>query len=269
MSHVLVFSVALNGYQWRYRPLLDSHRRYCQRMGYHYVAVTRPAFSSLGLEVAWLKIKLILEALNAGYHTVLFLDADTHLADTAPDIETAFKADRHIFAARGFSGRFNSGVLLVRNRTASIRFFEHLLEIALDELPATDAVGWGENGHFIHLANGNTLCGELDPRWNNNHRRELSDYIRHFSRGPLYALYRPRLAHHLLERGSHYLLALYKRVHCNYQKLMNKAPRMSLDFYRRLNHLTHRVCQYYPVFQHRPALALAEKPGAIGAECKS
>lgn len=250
MSSVLVFSIALNGYQWRYRDLLKTHRQYCLRHGYQYVAVTRPVLSTLGLEVAWLKVKLILEALQAGYETVLFLDADTRVAADAPGLNVALNDQHLIYAAKGFSGRYNSGVLLIRNGSASIRFFEKMLAMALNKLPEADDVGWGENGHLIHLAKREPSCTELDPRWNNNHRLYLNDFIRHYSRGPLYHEHHASLSMQLMERLSHYTLALHRRlIALIYGRKANMQWQKS-RFYPLLDQLCDRVCHRHPVFRN-------------------
>ena len=128
MSGTLVFSFALNGYQWRYGELLKTHQAYCDRYGYRYIAVTKPRFSLLGLEVAWLKIQLINEALQAGYSTVAFFDADTRVAENAPSLNWVEQSNKDIWAAKGFSGRYNSGVLCIKNTSASRHFFSQLLE---------------------------------------------------------------------------------------------------------------------------------------------
>ncbi len=63
-SDTLVFSVAVNGYHWRYRRLLDSQRQYALRHGYTYLLIDRPLFSLLGEETAWLKLPAALVALE-------------------------------------------------------------------------------------------------------------------------------------------------------------------------------------------------------------
>lgn len=253
---VLVFSVALNGYQWRYRALLRTHQSYAQKHGFDYQAVTKPGHSALGLEVAWLKVRLISAALKAGYQHIVFLDADTRVADHAPDITQQADSQAEIFAAKGFSGRFNSGVLVVKNSEKTQSFFERLLTIATSAIPEEDDVGWGENGHFIFLAKQSKLVAELDPRWNNNHNRDLDDFIRHFSRGPLYSLYRPTYLDHLSERVSHYALAICRRMHTLGERVRHSMQRTTrreqgdhhATFHQRLDRLANRVAEHYQCF---------------------
>lgn len=251
MRETLVFSVALNGYQWRYQKLLNSHREYAASRGYDHIAITRPSFSLLGMEVAWLKVRVIIEALRAGYQNILFLDADTRIKHDAPPIEHCYSEDYCIYAAKGFSGRYNSGVILIRNTNESLDFFSRLLRIATRPVPEEDSVGWGENGHFIYLANRNSNVGELDSRWNNNHTPQLIDYVRHYSHGPLFNAfysekeYRPTCLDYLLYRICHYSLAILKRA----SKLTDPFyPPESLGhcFHRKLEQLAEKVFAKYP-----------------------
>lgn len=258
-AKVLVFSVALNGYQWRYRALLKSHQAYAERWGFRHIAVTQPSCSKLGMEVAWLKVALINTALRAGYDWVLFLDADTQVQPHAPNMLNAQQAGKDIYAARGFSGRFNSGVLMVRNSMHSAAFFHRLQTIACLPLPEEDRVGWGENGYFIHLAKQSEHrehIAELELAWNNNQLAYQADYIRHYSRGPLHESFVPSLLDRCLAACYHYGLALHKRAHKHTKR--NNGPSAAARarnplwqqqaFLRSLSQLNAEVCQRYPAF---------------------
>ena len=59
----LIFSIALNGYQWLYRKNLANHAAYAKSIGANYLKVTRPLISRLGVECCWLKLCLLKEAL--------------------------------------------------------------------------------------------------------------------------------------------------------------------------------------------------------------
>jgi lipopolysaccharide biosynthesis glycosyltransferase len=83
--------------------------------GYEYLVITRPYFTALGVECCWLKLTLLLEALNAGYDTVLFVDADAYINTTAHELERLLEPDKYLYLAKSYSGRFNSGVILVNN----------------------------------------------------------------------------------------------------------------------------------------------------------
>mgnify|MGYP000320625890 CR=1 FL=1 len=250
MPNVLVFSVALNGYQWRYRELLDSHRRYAEIHRYNYVAVTRPGWSLLGMEVAWLKIRLIIEALNSDFDTILFIDADARISENTPPVESVIHDEKDIYAAKGYSGRLNSGVLLVKQSAHAKEFFTDLLNIATHPLPQADDVGWGENGHLIYLAKNDPRFGVLHARWNNNHQKALEDYIRHYSHGPLHSEYSPPIMDHIMDRSCHYALACMKRINRIFQYTRHSTPCTHNNFQLQLEQLSQKVFDAYPVFKH-------------------
>ena len=186
---VLVFSIALNGYQWLYKELGMTQKAYADRKGYRYIQVQRPWFSALGREVCWLKVSLALASLRSGYEWVVFLDADTRVAPATPDIESLAQTGHHLYVAKGFSGRLNSGVLIMRRHPDMLQVLQSALAIATRPVAKECDVGWGENGHLIQLCQQAKFVHYLDPKWNNNHNPELQDYIRHFSAGPLHHHY--------------------------------------------------------------------------------
>lgn len=180
---MLVFSIALNGYQWLYRHHLASHARYAKRLGAHYVLVDRPIFTRMGTECCWLKLLLLKQALLKGYDSVLFLDADALVWDTAPDIRQNYRPDHHIYMAKGKTQRFNSGVMLLRNHHQSLAFINDILCRRHQPVPSDCDVGWGENGHVIQVAKQFSCVGELGLIWNNTWQPKLQDHIRHFNFG--------------------------------------------------------------------------------------
>ncbi|TMP29302.1 hypothetical protein CWB99_08880 [Pseudoalteromonas rubra] len=205
-SHTLVFSVALNGYQWRYRRYLNSQRRYARRMGYDYVVVTRPWFNRLGAECCWLKLFLLKAALLSGYKQVLFVDADACIQTTCPALETLYDENTFLHLARGYSGAFNSGVMLMRNCARAIEWLDTLIAAMTQPVAESQGIGWGENGHVIHYANNCEGVAELDRRWNNTYDAELTDYIRHFNYGPLKCSWLDKCFHTLIFKCSRLLL---------------------------------------------------------------
>jgi len=253
MKNVIVFSIALNGYQWRYKSLLASHDNYAKGNGYQYVAVTQPAISLLGVEVAWLKVKLILEAMNAGYDWVVFFDADTRVAEYTPPIHELADINKHLYACKGYSGRLNSGVLIIENNQYTYHLFLIIFNNATSPVPKEDDVGWGENGHIIHYTKQCNFLAFIDKRWNNNHNPTLNDYIRHYSQGPLHNDFKPPFIHHCLERSYHYLVAALKRIRPFNQKYLKhgKGPDKG-QFYHQLNALTQKVLRHYPLFKRIP-----------------
>jgi len=244
-SNVLVFSIAMNGYQWLYRPLRDTHERYTERNGYEYVQVTRPASSLLGMEIAWLKVTLALKSLDAGYDWVVFLDADTAVSHKTPAIESLAEAGKYLYAVKGYSGRLNSGVLIFRNHAWVRGLLTKILEQASEAVEPTSQVGWGENGHFIEYTKGATQVRYMHPRWNNNQYQHLDDYIRHYSAGPLQRSYKSNFWQRCL---------FYLQFHttCKARSLINLASINAVDFHSSLNRVTHKVVERYPAFSTPP-----------------
>ena len=164
IPRVLVFSVTLNHYDRIYRRNLASHRRYCERHGYHYVLVREPVWATVKAAV-WLKVALLEAALQAGWDWVLFVDADCELRPAAPAVDSVAAPGKALFMAPGFSGNLNSGVILARNTEAARGLFGRVLQAADRVVPEQD---WGENGHIIHFARDLPCLKILDRRWNNN-----------------------------------------------------------------------------------------------------
>lgn len=240
---VLVFSIAMNGYQWLYRSLGNSHRAYAKKHNYQYVQVTQPASSLLGMEIAWLKITLAIKSLQAGYDWVIFLDADTQVSDATPAIETLECTDKYLYGAKGFSGRLNSGVLILKNHRCIINYLNKVLFNAEQPVDSDSDVGWGENGHLIQYAKNAFYVEYLHHRWNNNQDPLLNDYIRHYSRGPMHPLFKPSWFDKVLFR-------IHFHGVCKLKKWLDKRAQPSLEekstFKETLYALTERVIVLYP-----------------------
>lgn len=186
MQHkTLVLSIALNGYQWMYQQELNSHLRYAKKYGYVHQAVTRPFISALGVECCWLKLTLMRAALLSGYENVLFLDADTMVSQNCPDLTDVFQEGKYIYMAKGYSNRFNSGVLLARHNIKTITWLTQVIDARFNKVQSENDVGWGENGHVIEFSKCVPFIVELEQKWNNTFDYQLSDYIRHRNCGPM------------------------------------------------------------------------------------
>lgn len=212
----LIMTLAMNGYQLAYKSFIKTHIAYAKRIGATHVEVSRPWVSSLGVECCWLKLHLLQKALKAGYDDVLILDADTWVNQQAPDIRINKQPGKYIYMAKGYSNRFNSGVLWVQNQTSSLEFISTVINNRLNTIPSEDDVGWGENGHIIHHARQTDIIAELDTCWNNTYDTDLADYIRHYNHGPFRSHWYKRLLHKLLARTSRVWLRL-SSLH-NYHK---------------------------------------------------
>ncbi|MDX2368804.1 MAG: hypothetical protein QNK36_10430 [Colwellia sp.] len=205
-NKTLIFSIALNGYQWMYKKELESHKRYATKYDYDYQAVTRPYFSSLGVECCWLKLTLMRTALAAGYQRVMFIDADAEVTHNCPAIETLFIDNKHIYMAKGYSNRFNSGVLIVRKNKQVIDWLTRVIDSRLLSVANKNSVGWGENGHIIELSQNCPFICEIDQKWNNTYDRNMTDFIHHKNCGPLRTGFIDNFIHRIIFCLSHRLL---------------------------------------------------------------
>lgn len=123
-----------------------------------------------------------------GYDQVFFVDCDAEILPGAPPIESAMgDGGAHIHLVRGHSGRFNSGVVMVRNGAPSRAFFREVWNGMGAPLSEADNVGWGENGHVIQLSKEADCIAELSRSWNNTRLPPPHpEYIRHHT-GPIRA----------------------------------------------------------------------------------
>jgi len=187
-TKVLMFSLGLNHYQQMYQRCINSHRHYAKTQGYDYQLFNSNRQASITAS-AWVKIPLILAALNQGYDRVFYIDADCEIKVDTPAIESLIVPGKLLYMSQGFSGHINSGVMIVHNDERVKALFERILASCNQDVPSSD---WGENGHMIHFAEHWAHLQLLDSRWNNNAQPALPDYIRHFSAGgPMRPLYQP------------------------------------------------------------------------------
>jgi hypothetical protein len=191
----LILSIALNGYQWMYKKELQSHQQYAKKYDYVHQAVTRPFISALGVECCWLKLTLMRRALLSGYDNVLFLDADTMVHRNCPGLTKVFQEEKYVYMAKGYSNRFNSGVLIARNNAKTIDWLTRVIDARFNKVQKENDVGWGENGHVIEFSKGVPFIVELEKKWNNTFDNHLKDYIRHRNCGPMRTGYFNNLFH--------------------------------------------------------------------------
>lgn len=236
---VLVFSIALNGYQWLYKDCIASHKRYAVRHGYTYQVVTRPYATSIGVECCWLKLTLMIEALGNGYDAVLFVDADAYIQAHTPKLNSVLLPDKHVYLAKSYSGRYNSGVILIKNHKKVGQLLNAIVTARHQPILAENDVGWGENGHIIEHTKGCEFVGTLNRSWNNTYDPDLNDYIRHFSFGPL----RTNLWLNL----SHKVLARLTKLFSKFQVLIEISSQ-SYPPQDKLTQLTALVLQRYSEF---------------------
>lgn len=243
----LVFSIALNGYQWRYRQHLKSHQRYAKRFGYHYQAVTRPFFSSLGIECCWLKLTLMYSALRSGYKYVVFIDADAYVQPHCPPIRSVLELGKCLYMAKGYSNRFNSGVMIVRNCGVIRQWIKKVVHNRATPVEGDNDVGWGENSHIIELSKRCEFIQELPVQWNNTYKPALNDFIRHHNSGPLRKNYWDNLLHKMIFSLADRLVKLTG---------MSREKKHLPPYDGLLYQETKRILRVYPSFYKRPPMTL-------------
>ena len=139
--------------------------------------------------------------------------------------------------AKGYSKRFNSGVLIARNNVQTIEWLTCVINARVNKVQKENDVGWGENGHVIELSKGINFISELDQKWNNTFDYQLNDYIRHHNYGPM--------------RTSVFNNFFHKVVFFLSSKLLTFTHKDSLKPDKKsqenlLTHETHKILSIYP-----------------------
>lgn len=236
----LVFSLALQGYDRIYWRCIRSHEAYARRHGYPYLCVTGVPALLLASEASWLKIPLIINAMENGVEDILFVDADCEIRSSAPAFETCFTPNKCICMAPGLSGRLNAGVIMARNREPARRFFGQVLEHSEDPVPAEDDAPY-ENGHVIYFGKRCDAIRTVAHReWNNNSVYDPSSFIQHFSNGPIRDLYLSRYT----TRFNH----LSARAVATTHEILFSRPNVDGGLTGRLGYLARLVGRKYDVF---------------------
>ncbi len=132
-----------------------------------------------------MKVAIILRALEKGYETIFFIDSDALIRDYTPPIESIFYPGKSIYMSVESTGKFNSGIIIVKNTNESVNFFQRLLcraDVPGFLLPKSDRCLY-ENGHVINLAKNSPIVQIIDPKWNYNYNTNLpegeKEYILH------------------------------------------------------------------------------------------
>jgi hypothetical protein len=243
-EQTLMFSMAFNGYDLLYNRCIRSQRDYAKRQGYLYRFVNRPRWTSLTRECAWLKIALVIRALERGYDWVFFIDADAEVKPDTPPIQQLAESGKSVYLVPGWSGRINSGVLIARNTPEALAMFREILANAENPVPDEDSISWGENGHVIHYAKNQPFVKICDRKWNNNSDPAMVDYIRHYSNGPMRDIYTQTRFWRMLFTIEKTLARGQGRV---VRKVRNKLGR-NRPFLDSLRDLQERCGRHYPEF---------------------
>jgi hypothetical protein len=197
----LVFTIAQNGYGAAYLTCIASQRAYAKRIGAEYVSVTKPRSVPAAALSAWLKVPLMLHALESGYDWVAYIDADCEVKQDAPDFRKELASSpKQVFMALGRSGRVNSGVMIARRGEESEAYFARVLGSATEKIPAEDRADLKyENGNVIYVTRLTDAVDTLPGEWNNSIDPGLRDHIRHYT-GPMRAQLRRSLPRELQYR---------------------------------------------------------------------
>jgi hypothetical protein len=199
MCRPLVVCVALEGYSKIFDRCIKTQRQYSDRYGYDYLLVERLSRSVTPEEAAWLKIGIIIRALDKNRPWVATFDADCEIRPQTPRLESLEAHGKSVYIANGFSGRLNSGVMIVSNHEDSKTLFTRILAHAGGSVPMECRAPY-ENGHVIHFATGHSAVQSLEhARWNNNSQLDSDSYIQHYT-GPLRRQYLERYDIQFMER---------------------------------------------------------------------
>lgn len=235
----------MNGHQFFYKKNIKSQQIYAEKNGYEYICVKKPSITHMGKECAWLKISLIIIALQKNYDWVVFLDADVSVQPDTPPITDIEIEKKYLYVAKGYSNRINSGVLIIKNNNESALFFTNIMNNIDTEIPPDDDVGWGENGHIIHFSKQVDFIYYLDKKWNNNSDPTLDDYMRHYSHGPIKTLFTPSFFDKTLFYTFKYRTFIYKKS-IRLMNFLHLCKKKNLN--DNLHVLTHNASCHYIIF---------------------
>lgn len=224
-KNVMVFSVAVNYYDLIFSGNIESQKAYAERYGYDYFCFKGEHLLDIKV-AAWLKIALIREYLEMNYELVMFVDADCYVRDNTPNITQLIKREKFIYLAKGFSGRVNTGMMIIKNSIESNAFIQTLLVNCEKHVKEQD---WGENGHVIHFCRDLAGLEIVDRRWNNNTSWEMKDYIRHYCGGTTF-----RSRYPFTKVGRFFYFALiyllrYRRIRSRLFKLFSVRLKYDLN----------------------------------------
>lgn len=182
-KNTLVFSIATNGYDEIFEDCIDSQKAYCTKYGYEYTLFNGSSpYGIDGTESAWMKIPLMVRALEAGYDWVVFLDADCLIKENAPDFLSVEQPGKHLYLAKDARiEQFNTGVIVARNKDevkALLKKMVRISDFPHSFFPKKFQCLY-EMGHFNYVIYGNKLVERIDQKWNNNSGKEIGEYVWH------------------------------------------------------------------------------------------
>lgn len=223
---ILVFSIALEGYSQLFKNCISSQKKYCEKYDLDYVLVNKSPRKLLPTEAAWLKLFLLRAALKTNkYNWIAFIDADCEIRDFSPlFINELNKYDdiKSVFMAHGFSGRINSGVILLKNKPGALKYLNDVINNGDIPVPMEDEALY-ENGHMIYYGKTNPAVQILESvKWNNNQTIDEKSFIQHYSGGILREQYLKKHPY----RKSFY--KIWKRLKRYYSNLSTRRTKTSM-----------------------------------------
>lgn len=124
----LVFSIAFDGYENIRHDFVQSHDAYTLPNGYSYLLIgqgaSNPEYNS------WLKIALIISALDAGHEWVMYVSESVKFTEHAPRFETMVGVDTDVSILEHQPEFAGPKVIIVRN---SFRSYNLLCDILFKE----------------------------------------------------------------------------------------------------------------------------------------
>ena len=258
-NRVLVFSIAVQGYDRLFESCIETQRRYCRRCNYKYLLVDHAPRRLRPTEAAWLKIPLIRSALKAGYEWVVFIDADCDVRNSTPcfpEYLNTLEGNKSVFLTPGFSGRINAGVVFAKNSTASVEFFQSMIFHADQPVPKEDRAPY-ENGHMIFLGKSSPDVYLLEHNlWNNNSKLDDESYIQHYSQGILRQRFMDsRAPAEFRSKPRKHISKVIKKVVRRLRNLTNSSPDQELSISASINELMPFYEKKYPEFSNMQANA--------------
>jgi len=142
----------------------ERNQKYCQKHGFDYwYEISNPLPNSDPEAGSWGKIELIRKGLEAGYKHVVWLDADTIIANIHADLREACKED-HIgvcWHRIPQLDHWNVGAMYYGNSPRVLEF----VKVWLSGYPGIND-GWNEQGVFNRLAMQSNVVETISDKWN-------------------------------------------------------------------------------------------------------
>lgn len=144
----------------------ERNEKYCQEHGFDYwYEVSNSLKDSDPLKGSWAKVELIRKAISKGYTYIIWLDADTIIANINTDLREACKID-HIGACWHRIPQlhhWNIGALYIGNSENQV--VSNFINQWLGSYPGTND-GWLEQGVFNRLAMQSNVVETISDKWN-------------------------------------------------------------------------------------------------------